>query len=577
MVRTTETYENPSWLTSINANILSGEVPSANLPSYVDDVLEYDGTGNFPAEGATGKIYLDTSTNFSYRWGGSTYVQIVDGKATWGGIDGTLSNQTDLQNALNNKADTTYVNALSGLVGQNTASGLQNQTDISTLSGLIDDVEANTGLQSISHSWNHTSAQLVSTLTPGNTTVQQLFEGKLYGDNTVTYLRSDVDLGIGITPTNAELEVDGNIYLDKGNAGRPVTIYGDALGFLSKKGDSGGWQFSVDAEGHSGTIYKGYGFYGSDDDLLWLWVGGSYDNPYAKFTTSETVFNETAQGRDFRVEGEAETHLLFADASKSNVGIGQSAPKSRLTVTADANDEYVVRLGNAAGGGGSVTGVSKLGLDHWTPSLNHPAVALSVEEITTSNYSANLHIQLRTAQSDTAPETKFTFTRDGYYGIGTDSPACLLHIKGESTDPAHILLEDTSSSLKTRIYNGNSVSVLSVDETDSLASSSFIVQIDGSNKATFGTSTTTFDQSLTVNAINNQAIIGNTTTVFNEGGNDIDFRVEGLTNENLFLVDASTDGVIIGNSTDGGVNSKLHIYEVNNTNTTNSRNPQSIR
>ena len=59
--------------------------------------------------------------------------------------------------------------------------------------------------------------------------------------------------------------------------------------------------------------------------------------------------------------------------------------------------------------------------------------------------------------------------------------------------------------------------------------------------------------------------------MFNEGGNDIDFRVEGLTDENLFLVDASTDGVIIGNNTDGGVNSKLHIYEANNTNTTNSR------
>ena len=174
-------------------------------------------------------------------------------------------------------------------------------------------------------------------------------------------------------------------------------------------------------------------------------------------------------------------------------------------------------------------------------------------------------------EGKTYGDNTVTYLRsDVKLGIGT-VPSCLLHIKGESTDPAHILLEDTSSTLKTRIYNGNSTSVFSVDETDSLASSSFIIQIDGSNKATFGTSTTTFDQSFTVNALNNQAIIGNSTTVFNEGGNDIDFRVEGLTNENLFLVDASTDGVIIGSNTDGGVNSKLHIYEVNNTNTTNSR------
>lgn len=386
VVRTNATYENPSWLTSINANILSGEVPSANLPSYVDDVLEYNGTGNFPATGETGKIYLDTSTNFSYRWGGSTYVQIVDGKATWGGIDGTLSNQTDLWSALQAKASNTDLTSISGdvaqnrtwiganttsgvalsgritandtdisnlsglvsdntnrysalsgvvedvtssgstnltYIGQNTASGLQNQTDISTLSGLIDDVEANTGLQEISHSWNNTTAQLVSTLTPGNTAVQQLFNGKLYGDASVTYLKSDVDLGIGVTPTNAELEVNGNLYLDKG-AGRPVKLHGDSTGFLTKKGDVGGWQFSVDAIGNSGTVYKGYGFYGSDDDLVWLWVGGSYDNPYAKFTTSATVFNETAQNRDFRVEGLTNENLFLVDASTDGVIIGNN-------------------------------------------------------------------------------------------------------------------------------------------------------------------------------------------------------------------------------------------------------------
>ena len=308
---------------------------------------------------ASGELRDDIDQNTLWIGDNTTSGVALSGRIT--------DNDTDIENLSGLVADNTVrYSALSGVVedvtssgstnltyiGQNTASGLQNQTDISTLSGLIDDVEANTGLQSISHSWNNTTAELASTLTPGNTAVQQLFEGKLYGDASVTYLKSDVKLGIGTVPS------------------------------------------------------------------------------------------------------------------------------------------------------------------------------------------------------------------------------CLLHIKGESTDPAHILIEDTSSSLKTRFYNGNSVSVLAVDETDSLAGSSFIVQIDGSNKATFGTSTTTLDQSLTVNAVNNQAIIGNSKTVFNEGGNDIDFRVEGLTDENLFLVDASTDGVLIGNDTDGGVNSKLYVYEVGNTNTTNSRTVQ---
>ena len=381
VVRTTNTYENPSWLTSINANILSGEVPSANLPSYVDDVLEYNGTGNFPTTGETGKIYLDTSTNFSYRWGGSAYVQIVDGKATWGGIDGTLSNQTDLQNALNAKADITYVDTvsgdlrddidqnttwigqnttsgvafdiritanetdidtlsglitdndddisnLSGLVGQNTASGLQSQTDVGTLSGLIDDLEAVSGAeQQISHSWNNTTAQLVSTLTPGNTVTQQLFEGKLYGDANVTYLKTDVDLGIGTVPSAA------------------------------------------------------------------------------------------------------------------------------------------------------------------------------------------------------------------------------LHIKGEYADDGYLMIEDTSSALKTKLYTGNTTSVLAVDEDDAVADSAFTIQVDGDNKGTFGASSTTLDQNVTINASTNQCVFGNTVNVLNEGGADVNFRVEGLTDQNLLFTDAANDRVGIGTST----------------------------
>ena len=54
----------------------SGKVPSSQLPSYVDDVLEYSAKSSFPATGETGKIYVDTSTNLTYRWSGSAYTEI---------------------------------------------------------------------------------------------------------------------------------------------------------------------------------------------------------------------------------------------------------------------------------------------------------------------------------------------------------------------------------------------------------------------------------------------------------------------------------------------------------------------
>lgn len=54
----------------------SGKVPSSQLPSFVDDVLEYSAKSSFPATGETGKIYVDTATNLTYRWSGSAYVEI---------------------------------------------------------------------------------------------------------------------------------------------------------------------------------------------------------------------------------------------------------------------------------------------------------------------------------------------------------------------------------------------------------------------------------------------------------------------------------------------------------------------
>lgn len=59
----------------------SGKVPSTQLPSYVDDVLEYDNRTSFPQTGETGKIYIAKDTNKTYRWTGTTYAEIAAGLA----------------------------------------------------------------------------------------------------------------------------------------------------------------------------------------------------------------------------------------------------------------------------------------------------------------------------------------------------------------------------------------------------------------------------------------------------------------------------------------------------------------
>lgn len=65
----------------------NGKVPSSQLPSYVDDVIEgYYYSSNFYTDsahtikvtGETGKIYIDLSTNKTYRWSGSAFVVISE-------------------------------------------------------------------------------------------------------------------------------------------------------------------------------------------------------------------------------------------------------------------------------------------------------------------------------------------------------------------------------------------------------------------------------------------------------------------------------------------------------------------
>lgn len=78
---------------AITVNIDSQVLPFANLAS-------------FPATGVVKTIYIAKDTDKAYYWD-SAYIEISGGASggTWGSITGTLSNQTDLQTALDGKFD----------------------------------------------------------------------------------------------------------------------------------------------------------------------------------------------------------------------------------------------------------------------------------------------------------------------------------------------------------------------------------------------------------------------------------------------------------------------------------------
>lgn len=64
-----------NWYASLDSY---WKVPSAQLPSYVDDVLEYADYASLPVSGVSWIIYITIDDNKQYRWSWSTYIQITD-------------------------------------------------------------------------------------------------------------------------------------------------------------------------------------------------------------------------------------------------------------------------------------------------------------------------------------------------------------------------------------------------------------------------------------------------------------------------------------------------------------------
>lgn len=170
----------------------TGKVPSSQLPSYVDDVLEYTNKSSFPATGEAGKIYVDKTTNKTYRWSGTAYVEISSSLAL--GETASTAYSGD-----KGKATTDNVNAI--LAGTKV---VPKATDANTLDG-----KDSTAFANATH--KHTKAQITDfpTSMKNPTSMKiQLNGGTTEGNNQFTYdgsVAKNVNItpaGIGASPSN---------------------------------------------------------------------------------------------------------------------------------------------------------------------------------------------------------------------------------------------------------------------------------------------------------------------------------------------------------------------------------------
>jgi len=177
------------------ADLVGGIVPTNQLPSYVDDVLEYSSLAAFPATGETGKIYIALDNNKTYRWSGSVYVYItsgavdsvagktgivvlVKGDVGLGNVDNTSDESkpvsTAQQTALDlkaPKASPVFTGNVTGL-GASTGTSFNSITGLASVAPVAPAVTPAVGTSTLTARQDHVHPATAPTATAGTNTTQ---------------------------------------------------------------------------------------------------------------------------------------------------------------------------------------------------------------------------------------------------------------------------------------------------------------------------------------------------------------------------------------------------------------------
>jgi hypothetical protein len=150
------------------ATLVGGTVPSSQLPSYIDDVIEYSALGAFPATNDGGKIFVARDTGKIYRWSGSAYVEISPSP---GSTDSVTEGSVNLYHTTARAAAAAPVQSVAGRTGAVTLAkadvGLGSVDNTADASKPVSTAQAaaDTAVQSFAiQRSNHTGTQLAATI-----------------------------------------------------------------------------------------------------------------------------------------------------------------------------------------------------------------------------------------------------------------------------------------------------------------------------------------------------------------------------------------------------------------------------